>query len=232
MIKLLKNLKPYTGLIILIVIMVTGVSLATLFLPDRMSRIIGEGIVVEVDYERTARGEIIYVKDENLGIEMPLPKIIYKNEGVLVTQRINNKNYAIITGVEKNEEGKVVNFLNPETGEIYPVPKFLRTVDGDMNSQPKQGKLVLDEDGNPQVELVQKSDFSVIIKNGLIMLGITLGSSVLAIFIALFSSKVGMAFGRDIRKKMFTKVITFSKAQEDNFSTSSLITRTTNDVTQ
>jgi ATP-binding cassette subfamily B protein len=43
---------------------------------------------------------------------------------------------------------------------------------------------------------------------------------------------VGAAFGRDIRKKLFDKVIRMSKSQEDAFSTASLITRTTNDVTQ
>lgn len=38
--------------------------------------------------------------------------------------------------------------------------------------------------------------------------------------------------GRDLRKKVFTKVISFSNAELDKFSTASLITRSTNDVQQ
>ncbi|HHU43468.1 MAG: ABC transporter ATP-binding protein [Bacillota bacterium] len=231
MFKLLKVLKPYRGLIVLIIIMVAGVSLATLYLPDRMSRIIAEGIVVEVEYEKTPDGEIIYVFDETSQFEAPLPKLIYENEGKLVTQYIDGKHYAVIIGVEM-DNGEVIKFINPETGDVMPVPMFLRTVDGLKDSPPKQGKLVLDKNGSPQVKLIQKSDLSIIFRNGLIMLGVTLASSILSIFIALYSSKVGMAFGRDIRKNLFEKAISLSKAQEDSFSTASLITRTTNDVTQ
>lgn len=236
MIKILKKLKPYLGLIILIAIMVTGISFSSLFLPDRMSKIIGEGIVAEVAIEEKD-GEQINIKIDmpNSGIpimEMPLPKVAYEGAGQLVTVRENGKLYAIIIGTEKNENGEDITFLNPTSGDYIIIPQFLRTVDGTMDAQPMQGKLLLDENGSPQLSYIQKSNLPVIWKNGGIMLGITFFSSILSIIVAYMSSKVGTGFGRDLRKQLFEKIINFSKAQDDKFSTASLITRTTNDVMQ
>jgi len=58
-------------------------------------------------------------------------------------------------------------------------------------------------------------------------LGIT--ASLIASF---FSARISMKFGRDLRDKIFNKVENFSLHEFDKFSTASLITRTTNDVTQ
>lgn len=231
MTKLFRFLKPYTGFIILIIIMMTGISLSSLFLPDRMSKIIGEGITSEVVYEETEDGDIIYLAIPQMNAEMPFPKLFYQNAGKLVTIEQGGKHYAQIVGVEKDAQGNPIMFLNPQTGESSQVPQCLRTVDGKSASAQMQGTLVL-FNGSPQLVFRQKSNMTVIWKNGLLMLGITLASSILSIFVAYFSSKVGSDFGRDIRKSLFAKVIGLSKAQEDNFSTASLITRATNDVTQ
>lgn len=230
--KLLKFLKPYAGIILLIVVMVAGISISTLLLPDRMSKIIGEGITSEVVYETTDKGDIIYIKLPQSNQDIPLPKLKYSDAGKLVAMEENGKHYAVIIGMETDDDGNAVNILNPATGELIPIPKFLRTTDGKIDSPPKQGRLYLDKDNSPQIVFEQKSDLSVILKNGLIMLAITLLSSILSIAVAYLSSNVGAAFGRDIRKKLFDKVIRMSKSQEDAFSTASLITRTTNDVTQ
>ena len=47
-----------------------------------------------------------------------------------------------------------------------------------------------------------------------------------------FSAKVGTAFSRDLRKDFYKKVISFSITEIDKYSTASLITRTTNDISQ
>jgi len=53
-----------------------------------------------------------------------------------------------------------------------------------------------------------------------------------AIGVSYFASKVGAGIGRGLRQKVFHKVISFSSAEMDQFSTASLITRSTNDVQQ
>lgn len=53
-----------------------------------------------------------------------------------------------------------------------------------------------------------------------------------SILVSFFASRVGAAVGRDLRQKVFGKVIGFSNAELEKFSTASLITRATNDVQQ
>ena len=71
-----------------------------------------------------------------------------------------------------------------------------------------------------------------IFKTGLQMLGIALITMVCAVSIMLLSSRVAAKLGRTLREKVFKKVITFSNAELNQFSTASLITRSTNDVQQ
>ena len=51
-----------------------------------------------------------------------------------------------------------------------------------------------------------------------------------ALLSAYLSAKVGSAIGRDMRDELFTKILSFSISEIDDFSTASLITRTTNDI--
>ena len=52
------------------------------------------------------------------------------------------------------------------------------------------------------------------------------------ILVGLVASRVAAGVGRDLRKSIYTKVLGFSNAEMDKFSTASLITRTTNDIQQ
>ena len=71
-----------------------------------------------------------------------------------------------------------------------------------------------------------------IIKNGGAMLGCALGSLVLAVFTGYIVSYISAVFSMVTRKKLFDKVENLTMQEVKNFSTSSLITRTTNDITQ
>ncbi len=69
-------------------------------------------------------------------------------------------------------------------------------------------------------------------KTGGKMLAMALVMALVAILAGFFSSRTAAGVGRDLRSKVFQKVIGFSNAELDRFSTSSLITRSTNDVQQ
>lgn len=71
-----------------------------------------------------------------------------------------------------------------------------------------------------------------IFMTGLQMLGIAFISMVSAVTIMFLSSKVSARLGKTLREKVFKKVLTFSTAEFNGFSTASLITRNTNDVQQ
>ena len=83
-------------------------------------------------------------------------------------------------------------------------------------------------------QLVQKegSKMEDILINGGYMLACAFGSLVAAIITGYITSKISSVFSMNIRKKIFEKVENLSMHEVKGFSTSSLITRTTNDVTQ
>lgn len=73
---------------------------------------------------------------------------------------------------------------------------------------------------------------SYIFNTGLVMLLITLVAVSCAIGVGFLSSRTAAGLARDLRQAVFRKVESFSGSEFDKFSTASLITRTTNDVTQ
>ena len=71
-----------------------------------------------------------------------------------------------------------------------------------------------------------------ILMSGFQMLGVALVSMICAVSIMFLSSRVAAKLGRTLRDKVFKKVLTFSNAELTEFSTASLITRSTNDIQQ
>lgn len=67
---------------------------------------------------------------------------------------------------------------------------------------------------------------------GLKMLGCALGSALMAVLVGCFMSKIAANFSYNIRGQVFNKINEFGVAEMKKFSTPSLITRTTNDITQ
>ena len=76
------------------------------------------------------------------------------------------------------------------------------------------------------------SHMSDILREGTYMVGCALASLVCSIIVGYFAARVASSFSATIRKKIFVKVENMGIAEIKKFSTSSLITRTTNDVTQ
>jgi ATP-binding cassette subfamily B protein len=71
-----------------------------------------------------------------------------------------------------------------------------------------------------------------ILQTGIKMLLITLLSAVCAIAVGYFAARIAAFTARDMRADVFKRVQTFSNPELDKFSPASLITRTTNDITQ
>jgi ATP-binding cassette subfamily B protein len=79
---------------------------------------------------------------------------------------------------------------------------------------------------------VVKNDVGYIWRMGGIMLLVTLAQVVFSVAAVYVGSKVAMGFGRDVRKRLFHQVNTFSSREVAQFGAPSLITRITNDVQQ
>ena len=79
---------------------------------------------------------------------------------------------------------------------------------------------------------VMNGDTAYIWRTGGMMMLISLAGTVCSITMGYFAAKVAANVGADLRMGIFSKVQSFSNAEFDHFSTASLITRTTNDITQ
>lgn len=117
-----------------------------------------------------------------------------------------------------------------------PIETFSEAIDSAENAQSMIGsqvgatftKLFYKELG---VDLDAKQVRYIVIK-GLEMLGIALLGVLAAVLVGFFASRISSGVAKQMRSDVFRKVESFSNTEFDKFSTASLITRTTNDVTQ
>lgn len=72
---------------------------------------------------------------------------------------------------------------------------------------------------------------NTIVSNGIIMLALVLIGVVSGILSGVFANLASQKFANDLRKGLFSKIMHLSFQQSDDFSTASLVTRVTNDVT-
>ena len=86
-----------------------------------------------------------------------------------------------------------------------------------------------DASAGVDVEAIQKS---YLWKAGLKMVGMALIMGIATVLVGFIGARIGAGIGRDLRGKIFKRVVSFSNAEMDRFSTASLITRSTNDIQQ
>lgn len=152
------------------------------------------------------------------------------------------KDYGAQTGQAVDTESGVQDMDMRQLYAVVPMlqqmPKeaFSEAIDSAENAQSMIGsqvgatftKLFYKELG---VDLDAKQVRYIVIK-GLEMLGIALLGVLAAVLVGFFASRISSGVAKQMRSDVFRKVESFSNTEFDKFSTASLITRTTNDVTQ
>ena len=86
-----------------------------------------------------------------------------------------------------------------------------------------------DKDAGVNVDKIQKS---YLLSAGLKMVGMALLMGLVTVLVGFFASRIGAGIGMNLRDSVFKRVVGFSNAEMDRFSTASLITRSTNDIQQ
>lgn len=86
-----------------------------------------------------------------------------------------------------------------------------------------------DKDAGVNVDKIQKS---YLLSAGLKMVGMALLMGLVTVLVGFFASRIGAGIGMTLRDGVFKRVVGFSNAEMDRFSTASLITRSTNDIQQ
>ncbi|HPU43624.1 MAG TPA: ABC transporter permease, partial [Dictyoglomaceae bacterium] len=120
---------------------------------------------------------------------------------------------------------KLLPYLKPYTLFIILAPLFMIVEVVCDLFQPTLLAKIIDEG-------VLKSNFPLILRTGLLMVGIAIIGMIGGVGCTIFASYASQNFGKDLRSTLFKKIQAFSFRNIDRFHTSSLITRLTNDVTQ
>lgn len=97
--------------------------------------------------------------------------------------------------------------------------------------QPKLMVIIVD-DGVLGVNNNGVGDIDIVIKTGLLMIGLVIIGAICGVLSGVFANLCTQKFAHDLRVDCFKRVMNLSFEQTDNFSTGSLVTRVTNDVTQ
>ena len=255
-----KLLKPYIGLILIAVVLLFAQAFSDLKLPNYMSRIVNVGIqqsgiehaspstiskdgfnffAAVLPEEQSAQ----FVANYELvdGIYSIRPDIDREKADVLMGEAVWTLLSLDIPG--KETSGEVSADL--DITKLFAMTPMLEQLDNDVKVTAYQiaqemevslklqtgivfARMLYEEQGIDTATM--QRDF--ILSTGAVMLVITLISAIAAISVSFVSSRVGAGFSRDLRKMIFTKVESFSDAEFSRFSSSSLVVRTTNDVTQ
>ena len=117
------------------------------------------------------------------------------------------------------------------------INQMLSSIDEKLDSMPES---MITQSATSYVKLqykniginIDKLQSNYVILAGAKMVGIALISMLATVIVSFIASRVGDALGRNLRKDVFNKVVGFSNSEFDEFSTASLITRTTNDIQQ
>lgn len=262
MYKLMKYLKPFAVLILGAVVLLFVQAMCDLSLPDYMSNIVNTGIqqggienaVPEAVRVSTMTGITTFMSPQNKDVVMKDYKLIDKTSSdydkyVKDYPTLKKEPIYVLKDISKSEKDKIdpivgkamLSFTgaqmmknNPKKAmtpdKIAAEKKKLESMGNSMINQAAAGSIKTEY--NALGINTDKIQSSYILHTGLIMLLISLLSAVCTVVVGFFASRTAAGLAKNLRKNIFTKVESFSNTEFDKFSTASLITRTTNDITQ
>ena len=224
MLRILKNLKESKTSVILIILLLILQAYCDLTLPQFTSDIVDVGIQ-QSGIENAAIIEIREETLQNLEQFMSDEDIQYVEQ---YYEKKENGNY------ERNtRDTEVITKLNT----VFGVPMALMS---GMEESEELSDTVIEQRAIAFVRAeyeaiginIGKMEIQYLFIKGIQMLLLSVVMVLAAIVVGFLASRVGAKIGRNLRKQVFGKVVSFSNAEIDSFSTASLITRSTNDIQQ
>ena len=243
MLKVLKNLKQSWLSVVVIVLLLCVQAAVDLELPNYTSKIVNEGI-------------------QSGGIEDEVPDVISHNDMEAILFFTDNDEKILENYASENDEKYVVKDLKKdereELSELLIKPIIIsQTIQNEtLQAMPQEQVDQMLSEVTEQVDEMQDSikeqaavgyikliyqnvgldtdeiQMKYIFVTGLKMLGLALISMSSAVIIMFLSNRVGAKLSKTLREKVFNKVLSFSNKELREFSTASLITRSTNDIQQ
>nr|WP_253289432.1 ABC transporter ATP-binding protein [Clostridium sp. MSJ-8] len=138
-----------------------------------------------------------------------------------------------IPGVSEDTDIFEVFSMLPEEQLATITDKITSNFDGMEESILEQSSVVYIKAEYEAIGIdTDKNQTNYIVTTGLKMVGLALIAMVASVLVGFLGARVAASLGKDLRDKVFRKVLSFSNTEMDKFSTASLITRTTNDIQQ
>lgn len=247
MLKMLKYMKKSIGWIVLIVALLFVQAYSDLALPEYTSQIVDTGIqqkgipdaVPEKIRETTLNGLTMLMEPDDA--DQVTAAYTEAEDGICELKDIRD---------EEREE------LNDSLGLAMMVSMTLSSEGIDISQVPQEQIQMMLEQADEQKEQISDSivtqmavtfvqqeyetmgedldqiQMNYVVRSGLQMLGLALISMIAAVLVTFLASRVAALLGHDLRNMVYRKVISFSSAEMNHFSTASLITRSTNDIQQ
>lgn len=259
MLKILKNnLKKSWWAIVIIFVLLCAQAMADLNLPDFTSKIVNIGIQ-QKGIENSSPDVITKATMDKVLFLTEEDEFILDNYQVFCKDNFSEKDYnkylKKYPNIDKQETYVIKNIdkekrdrLNLEMGKALMFNEMLenKEYDSKMGGQQTGSNSSEIPDSiikQSAITSVQKEYQALgvnlddmqnkyIFIAGLKMLGVAAFSMLAAIFITLLSAKVAAELGKNVREKVYKKVLSFSSNEYRKFGSSSLITRNTNDVQQ
>jgi ATP-binding cassette subfamily B protein len=123
--------------------------------------------------------------------------------------------------------------LIPENMRLQMLSEMDKMVDVLGESMIKQSAVLVVKEEYQKLGMdIETLQSRYVVRTGLMMVLMALLSTAATIMVAFIASKIAASVARNLRKDVFTKIENFSNVEFAKFSTASLITRTTNDITQ
>jgi hypothetical protein len=259
MFKVLKNLKESWISVIAIVLLLVVQAAGDLTLPDYTSKIVNVGIQnggienVAPDVIRKSEMEnlLIFTEDDDkilASYEEILKEDLDSEEYEKLVKKypaLENEALYRIKKISKSEQDELDSLMAKplmmlSTTKQMPkeqIDKMLETVNQKLDDMQES---ILEQAAIQEVKNEYKAigidtdsiQNQYIIMAGLKMLGISLIIMISAISIMCLSARVAARLAKTLREKVFKKVLSFSNKEFSEYSTASLITRSTNDIQQ
>lgn len=218
MTKLIKYLKPFTLAILLAIGLLYIQAMSDLALPDYMSNIVNTGI-------------------QNNGYENAVMGLIHEDAFSELTGQLDEDERAMLAKAYKGSDNKTYTLVKLSKEEIRALEditfKMLQLDASESYAVNKSIAIAMIKQMESAMGVdAQAKQMSYILKIGLMMLGIALIGAIMSIAVGFIAAKVAAGLGRNLRSALVKKVLSFSGQDFDQFTTASLITRSTNDVAQ
>lgn len=251
MMKIFKNMIPYWHMIIVILALLIVQAFCDLSLPQYTSDIIDTGIInggishvlpEKITAEQFQKAAFFMNDEEKSAWEQAYEKeseAIYKrnvpdeesldrlDEMLLMPLLISGRADSMTGSGEKPSEG--AGGMNMDMSEES-IQKMKDTIGEDTL---KSMGIAYAKACNKAAGVdVDKLQIHYLVRAGIKMFAMALLMLAASVGIGYLASKVGAGIGRSLRQSVFQKVVSFSNSEMDQFSTASLITRSTNDIQQ